>query len=348
MQDVIFNGAAYGSVAQRLQACGMSINALRPWSEDGKAYINLNGAAQMVANATLRKDEWKQYDTALIKAVQSRLVGVADLESRGLVHVIGNGLGKTVLEYEDASDISDAEVSMDGARKGKDDTVDFGIKYLPLPIVHKDFKINARTLAASRTTGDALDTTLAAMAGIKVAQKIENILFNGLSIGGVAYTFGGGSIYGYTNHPNRNTVTLTAAWTATAATGAVIVSDILAMKQAAINDGHYGPFVLYIPTAYETVLDEDHTTGYPKTTRARILEISGIADIKVADHLTTGNVVLVEMAAETVRLVKGMDISNVEWSTDGNMVHNFKVMAIQVPQIRANQDGKCGIVHGSV
>lgn len=347
--DILMNGAAFGSVAQRLQAAGMSVQALRPWMEnDGKSFINLNGAAHPVVNATLRKDEWKQYDTAILKAAQDRLVAVADLERRGLTYTIGNGLGKTVLEYEDVGDILDAEVSMDGAQRSKNDAPDFGIKYLPLPIVHKGFTINARVLAASRTTGDALDVTMGTLAGIKVADKIEDMLMNGLTIGGVNYTFGGGTIYGYTNHPNRNEVTLTAGWNLSAATGATIVADVLSMKQGLLDDKKYGPFVLYIPASYESVLDEDYATGYPKTIRQRILEIGSIEAIRVSDKLTTGNVVLVQMNAGTVRLVKGMEITPVEWQTEGNMLHHFKVMGIQVPQVRADQDGKCGVCHGSV
>jgi uncharacterized linocin/CFP29 family protein len=347
--DLIINGAAYGSVAQRLQASGMNVTALRPWLEaDGRAFINLNNTPSLATNATLRKDEWKQYDEAILKAAQNRLVGVADLERRGLVYTIGNGLGKTVLEYEDVGDINEAEVSMDGARRSKGDAPDFSIKYLPLPLVYKDFDINARTLAASRTTGDPLDTTMGQLAGIKVADKIENILFNGLTVGGTNFTFGGGTLYGYSNHPNRNTYTLTAGWNLSAATGATILADVNAMKQALLADKKFGPYVLYIPAAYETVLDEDYTSGYPKTIRQRLLEIGNLSEIKVIDNLTVGNVLLVSMSIETVRLVKGMDITPVEWTSEGNMLHHFKVMAIQIPQIRADQDGKCGVCHGSV
>ena len=346
--DLIVNGAAIGSVAQRLQSTGMSVNALRPWLEQsGKAFINLNGAAIPTVNATLRKDEWKAYDEAIIRAAQARLTGVADLERRGLVYTLGNGLGKTVLEYEDASDINEAEVSMDGARRSKGDAVDFSLKYLPLPIVHKDFDINARILAASRTTGDPLDTFMAGLAGKKVADRIEGLLFNGLTVGGVNYTFGGGTLYGYTNHPNRNTYTLSAGWTATAATGSSILADVLAMRQKLVDDKKFGPYVLYIPTNYESVMDEDYSTGYPKSIRTRIMELNNISEIKVSEDLAASNVVMVSMNTETVRLVKGMDITPVEWSSEGGMLHHFKVMGIQVPQIRADQDGKCGVCHAS-
>jgi len=311
-----------GTSGQRLLASGMSVNSLR-------------------TNATLRKDEWKHYDTAAIKAAQRRLVGIADLMSRGLTYSLANGLGTTVLEYEDMSDVNDAQLSLDAVSRGQSDAIEFDLNYLPLPIVHADFDISIRKLNASRTTGQPLDTLMIAAKAEKIAEKLESILFTGAS----TFTFGGGTIYGYTDFPHRNTGSLSANWDDSTATGATILADVVAMKQASINDRHYGPWVLYIPTAYETVLDEDYVSGYPKTIRDRLLEVGGISEIKVVDLLTANNVLLVEMDAKTVRLVEGLPLTTVEWQTQGNMVFNFKLMTISVPQLRADQANRCGIQH---
>ncbi len=40
-----------------------------------------------------------------------------------------------------------------------------------------------------------------------------------------------------------------------------------------------------------------------------------------------------------------MDITTVQWESVGGMRLNFKVMAIQVPQLRADHYGNCGILH---
>jgi len=270
--DAIFRGQATGTVAQRLLNNAMNVNALR-------------------TNATLRKDEWKHYDLAVVQAAQERLVGVADLMGRGLVLRIANGLGKTVLEYEDASDIEGAQLSMDGVTRGLNDRIEYDLKFMPLPIIHKDFQINVRVLNASRTTGASLDTAMAELSARKVAEKEEELLFQGSS----SYTFGGGTLYGYVDAPNRNTVTLALAWDNVAKTGEQILTDVKNMKQASIDALHYGPWVLYIPTAYETVLDGDFKANSDKSIRTRLLEIAGIEDIKVVDKLAANNVVLVQM-----------------------------------------------------
>jgi len=53
----------------------------------------------------------------------------------------------------------------------------------------------------------------------------------------------------------------------------------------------------------------------------------------------------VQMTTDVVRLVRGMGIQNIEWQTEGKMITKYKVMTIQVPQVRSDQDGNSGIVH---
>ncbi len=47
---------------------------------------------------------------------------------------------------------------------------------------HKDFRINIRALEASRKLGQTLDTTMVGLATRLVTERLETILFNGLSL----------------------------------------------------------------------------------------------------------------------------------------------------------------------
>jgi hypothetical protein len=331
----------------------LSANTLRPYiGDDGNVYITVfkggdrknpkNYAAKKVqVNATLRRDEWKELDEVLLGIAETRIDGVQDLIDNGLTYTIGNGMGSTVLEYHDVSDALAATVSMDGVSRGKSDRPVYTTNYLPLPIIHADWDLNQRVLEASRTLGNPLDTTLAERAGRKVLEERENMLFASQT-----YTYGGGTIYSYLNHPDRNTLAIGTNWDDGAKTPAQIKDDVLAMKQAAINAKHYGPYMLYIPTAYETVLDDDYDATTPgKTIRARLMEIERIQGIKVIDTLPANNVVLVQMTSDVVRLVTGLPLQPVEWAVEGGLITHFKVMTIQVPQIRSDQTGNSGIVH---
>lgn len=320
--DGIFGGKGYGDVASRLLANNMDTRVLR-------------------TNLVLGYDDWKIIDDAVLSLAQKRTGGIQDLISRGLTYNIGNGLGRTVLAYQDVSDINDAELTMDGISKGAQDRQEFDINYLPLPIIHADFSYSTRELNASREGKIPLDTTMAEAATRKVLEKAESVLFTGAS----SYKFGGGTIYGYQDFTNRNTGSLTANWDASAATGATILADVQAMIQAAINDRHYGPFMLYVPTAYETVLGNDYSAQYGKSVRSRLLELDKLIDIKVSDWLTANNVILVEMQPDTVRIVQGLPIQAVQWESHGGFKVNFKILTILVPQLRADQDDRAGIVH---
>jgi len=322
--DFIYKGKAVGDVAMRLLQANFDAKALR-------------------TNDVLLYDEWKTIDAAVLKAAQQRLLGIADLQSRGLTYDIPNGLAKTVLAWQDASDIEDADMSMDGLSRGQRDRPKYGINYIPLPIIHKDFSFSVREIKESRAGSMPLDTTTAELAARKVAEKAETILFQGSD----TYTFGGGTIYGYTDAPQRNTGNLTAHWDDSAATGETILTDVLSMKQASIDARHYGPWVLYIPSNFESAIDDDFKSNSDKSVRTRLLEIAGLSDIKVADFLSADNVVLAQMTSDVVRLVNGLDVTTVQWDSEGGLQANFKVMAIMVPQIRNDQNNRSGIVHYS-
>lgn len=358
--DLIGKNGGVGILANRFMANGsLNLGRMRPFIDDnGNAYMtvykggdpNKESSYTTIltnATATLRRDEWKQLDQALLEVSRYRLGGVQDLIEKGLVYNLGNAMGTTVLEWHDVSDAMEADLTMDGVTRSPGDRVVFQHNYLPIPIIHVDYEINARVLAASRSLGNPLDTTSAERAARKVLEKLENMLFTDTT-----YSFGTtdsrtrNTIYSYVNHPDRNTVNLSINWNASAITAAGILQDVLEMKQASINDYHYGPWMLYIPTAYETVLDDDYDTQTPGTTiRERILKIAGIQGIKVIDSLAAHNVLLVQMSSDVVRLVRGMDLQNVEWATEGGMVSKYKVMTIQVPQIRSDQNSRTGVVH---
>lgn len=354
--DFIGKGQAQGDVASQILANGAIDPArMRPWiGTDNKAYITVfkggdpakpeNYTSQPVTNATLRRDEWKHLDEAILRIAETRLNGVQDLIEKGLVYNLGNGLGSTVLETHDISDALEADLTMDGITRAKNDRVNYTTNYLPLPIIHADYEINTRALNASRSLGNPLDTSMAERAVRKVSEKLEDMLFTSTT-----YTFGGGTIYSYLNHPNRNQVSLATGWDDSAKSARDIVDEVLSLKQTSINAKHYGPWMLYIPTAYETVLDEDYedtgTTSTNRTIRERILQIAGITGIKVVDTLTADNVILVQMTSDVVRLVRGMPITNVEWTQEGGMIYKYKVMTIQVPQVRSDQEGNSGVVH---
>lgn len=350
--DFILNGEAHGDVASILMKHNCDVNALRLWESacDKRTYMTVirNGVpvAVPIQNtvASLRKDEWKLLDDEVIKAAKQRLRAVADLRGAGLEYTIPNGMGKTVLETETQSDISAAVISMDGERESQADRPVYELSNLPLPIIHKDFYYPMRQVMVSRNGNSPLDTTTAAQAATKVAEEAEKLL---LGTSG-SYTYGGGTIYGYTNFPSALTKTLTSP-TASSWTPVTTLQEVLDMRWKSQNAYHYGPWMLYNSPSWDAYLDDDFSSSKgDNTLRDRIKKINGIQDVRTLDFLTGYKLILVQMTSDVVREVIGMDITTVQWPSNGGMRLNFKVMAIMVPQLRADQNGKTGIVYGSV
>lgn len=318
---------SHGSVAERLLRANMSTAGLR-------------------TNATLSYDQWKDVDTRVIREMERRLRGVSDLFGAGLTRNLNN-LGFTVDQWPTMSDPGTANVSMDGLTRGQSDRPDFVTNIVPLPITHSDWDINARELQASRMPGGPpLDTVMAESAGRRVAEQNEDMLFNGYS----ALSFGGGTIYGYTTHPSRNGTTsfTSGAWSTfgTTATGDSIRTDVLAAIAVLNADRFYGPFVMYIPTALESILDNDYrAAGDNRTIRERLLAIQSISDIRSTDQLAADNIVIVSLTSDVIDLVVGLNTTNVEWDSHGGFQLHFKVMNVIVPRVKADYSGRSGIYH---
>lgn len=352
IQGILDDGVG-GSVIATLAKSGGDMNRFRPWvGKDGRDYIVKNDAstgrkdkAVPVRNAAisglLRRDDWFAIDQAIVRAARARLRAVADLNDEGLTYQVPNGMGRTALVTETMSDISAAEISMSGLKQSQNDRPVFGAVSMPLPIVHKDFQFDVRQIMASRNGGSPLDTTMAELAGRMVAELVEQLYCGTAS----SYSYAGGSIYGLTNFPSRLLKTMTIP---TGSNASSTLADVLAMRLQLQQAKHYGPYILYASLDWDQYLDNDYKATYNATSlRQRLEGIKGIKSCTTLDFLPANTMVLVQMTADVVRIVTGLEITTVQWETKGGMEQNFKVMCIKVPQLRADANGNTGICHGT-
>lgn len=407
VQDYIMNGQAYGGVGSALETVNFDPGLLRPYfDERGQKCVTINrgmvfnsrtgrmerrrenvrisdlraaGIESPVFNATaLRKEEWIQLDTVVLRAARHRLKAWADLAEANSFGGF-NGMSKMILEHETMSDPGEAIVDMDGLTDGRGDAPQFQLQGLPLPITHSDFWFSSRKLAISRNTGTPLDTTMGEAAGRRVAEMIEKTTIGvttGIIYGGNSTQVGGygrtSQVYGYTNFPARLTKTNLNAPTAGGYTPSKTLADVLAMKDVLFANKFYGPFMLYHSNDWDQYMDTDYIlTGgnvATQTLRQRLKAIEGISDVRRLDFLfgtqpasTTGNqfatqvdatlkpftLLMVQMTSDVARAVNGMDITTVQWEGKGGMQLNFKVLCIQVPQLRADFYNNCGILHAT-
>ncbi len=346
-------------------------------------HLQERGINSPVFNATsLRKEEWLELDRVVLRAARFRLRAWADLASANSYGGF-NGMSKLVLEHETMSDPGSAVVDMDGLTEGPSDSPQFQLQGLPLPITHSDFWFAARRLAVSRNSGTPLDTTMGEAAGRRVAETIEKVTLGvqtGVTYGGNSTQVGGygraSTVYGYTNFTPRLTSTalhspLVAGWTASKT-----LNDVLLLRSVLYLNKFYGPFMIYHSNDWDAYMDGDYIlTGgnvATQTLRERLRAIEGIADVRrldflfaaaptypnnatgltppgydVGDNLFPFTLLLVQMTPDVARAVNGQDITTVQWESIGGMRLNFKVMCIQVPQLRADFYGQAGILQAN-
>lgn len=316
-------------------ALSTNANGIPLFSSNGK--FNLPA---LRTNTTLRNDEWKALDEELVNVATRNLVGIADLNAGGLVVNLG-GIGVMSSEYERASDMTEASVDMSGTAETNEDTVVFDLVAVPVPVVHKDFRILARMLEASRTRGDGLDVTNQGVATRKVAEKLEEILFSGAA----GIVINGAGVTGYLNHANRNPYS-GSDW----GTVANVYIDCEGMVSAAEADNFRGPYNLYVSQTQYGQMRGDLGDGSGQTALQRVLQ--NLPQIQKVSPLNStiipaGEAVLVQMTRDVVDLAKSLDPTNIEWETKGGLELRFKVWAIQVPRVKADKTGASGVVHAT-
>lgn len=310
------------------------------YTKNGVARIRTNRGLEV--NSLLRKDEWEELDREVIQAARLRLKMAGHLVERGLVHRLGS-IGTLVSQWNTGSEMGEANVSLSGRVKGEQDIQDFNLQGVPVPIIFKDFQIGTRTMEAARRMGEAIDMTNAAEAGRVVAEKLESIIVDGASV-----TLNGATIYGYTNHPNRNTDTATNYGGGDWGTIANIRATVIGMINAANADRHYGPFGLYAaPTQYNQAL-ERYTDGSGETALESVLKLPQIEYFEPGDFLADGEVVLVQLTRDVVDIaLLDTQIQVLEWMSGDGMTGHFKVMMVAVPRIKSDYNDRSGVVHAT-
>lgn len=350
------------------------VNTGRPKVKDGKAVLNSLGqpeaqrekvlVSELIANGlilnsptSLRKQEWIQFDNIVLTAARKRLRAWADLMAAASYGGF-NAMSHMILEHETMNDPGEAVVDLDGLTDSPNFDTKFQLEGLPLPITHAGFTFSSRRLAVSRNMGTPLDSRLAEVAGRRVAEKIEQTLIGtatGLTYGVTADYGRAPTVYGYTTFPDRITKTDFTAPTGGGWTPDDTVNEVLDLLEDLADANYFGPFMLYHSTDWDKYLDRDYSlaggNNPNQTLRNRLRQIDKIQDVRRLDFLTASTnpftFVLVQMTADVARAINGMDITTVQWETKGGFQLNFKVLCIQVPQLRADYNGNTGIGHGT-
>jgi hypothetical protein len=298
------------------------------------------------AASPLPKNTQEVLDGAVLKVGRQRLGLVEDLLSMGLTYSLPNWLAIPSLYWERINDVGHAQRTMVPKARGERQVQDRDTAAIPIYCTWDDFSFNIRELMAGARVGAPLDTSMIEQATRNVNEAIEDAAING------GPTIAGLTTPGILNAPNANTDTFkdNEAWTAAAHDGQDIYEDVMGLIEKLQAVKRYGPYGLYLPTAYDNKLDSDYKANGDRTIRERLAEISvGGAPLRIRglDYMPADTVVMFQMTSDVMDVIVGQTPSVVSWEDAPGWETNFVVLSCIVPRVRDDYEGASGIVIGT-
>lgn len=286
-------------------------------------------------------DAWRRIDSRATRIQRDVLAVFNRLAAANTTPV---SMGDLVSYFPKISDSGSVHVSMDGRSEGSADQANVAYEGTPVPVIDSFVRMGWRQMEVVRKGQTQLDVESIANAQRQVAEKLEDMVLNGLS----SIVVGGSTIYGLRNHPQRNADTHGFDLNSTA-TGANWLAAFAVLVNACVGDNAFGRitvFVNYSDWVYASI--NEFVAGYPKTILQRLREIEQIADIVPASKVPADNLIGIA-GLETGDW--GSILSAMPMVTRPKARHNteddyvFGVMAAAAPQFRQDFAGRMPIAH---
>lgn len=268
----------------------------------------------MRAQAPLSDAEWQALDHAVVQVARRNLVARRFLSIHGPV-----GAGVQTFASDRFAEGETGRVSLFGADE-EDMIAIQSRRFVPLPLLYRDFRLEWRDLEASRRLNTPLDTTTAAIAAAAVAQVEDRVIFNGHDEL---------QQQGFLNADGRQMLPL-GNWNASGGGFGAVVNAV----QALIGRSFRGPFTVAVPPQLFALLN-------------RVFDNTGVLEIDQIRRLTGGGVyvtpalppntaVVVAAGPENMDLLIAQDMVTAFLETTA-MEHHFRVL--ESLSLRVKQPG---------
>lgn len=325
------------ALAESLLACRGSVARLRAAQYE---------RARMRGLAPLWKDAQEQIDNAVVRIGREGLVIAEDRMEQFSVP-LPNWLGVLELTSHKVGESRRANRGMvpgsmpDGG--GLQDKTPYTV---PVYVTWDEFRFNARELAAAERTGRPLETDEAEQATRNVNYAIEDAIINGLDI-----NVAGNASPGLLDTTNTQAYETNTAWDDGGKTGAEILTDVLAMRAVLAADKYYGPYTLYVPTAYGAAMQKPFDSSSGARTIQQYLEALMFGNralrVRTADLLPANRTLLVQDTSNTVDVIVGQQPVAINPKPEREFHSHWLVYAVIVPRVKSDINGNFGIAAGN-
>jgi uncharacterized linocin/CFP29 family protein len=261
--------------------------------------------------APLGLDQWAALDQTVVRTAQSMLVG------RRFINLVGPfGAGVEALPNDTLSGAGFGNIDL----LGLDESEPIGIerrRFLPMPLLYKDFWVHWRDLESSRLLGVPLDVGKAAAAAAATAQAEDRLIFDGeprLDLPGLR------------NVEGRQTIPMS-DWATMGSAFADVVEGMRTLTQA----GFTGPYALAVsPRLYADLNRIFDDTGVLELEQVEKLARRGVYPSAV---LPEPGALLIDSGGQNLDLAVGVDLATA-YVESNNLNHHFRVLESLVLRIR--------------
>jgi uncharacterized linocin/CFP29 family protein len=317
----------------------LAVNAARAGFNASQAALAAHPV--LVGNAApIPLEAWRRIDARATRVQRDVLTVFNRLAASNSTPV---SIGDLVSYFPKISDSGEVHVSMDGRSEGRADQAVVSYAGTPIPVVDSFARFGWRQMEVIRKGGGMIDTETIANHQRKVAEKLEDMVLNGLS----SIVVGGSTIYGLRNFPNRTTNTH--GFTLTSATGAQWLTAFKAMINGLVGDNAFAKVTVFLNYADWVYADQtDYTTTYSKTILQRLRELAQIAEIIPASKVPTGDIIGIAgmETGDWGSILSGMPMvtrPKVRVNQEDDYV--FGVMAVAAPQFRSDANDRSTMAH---
>ena len=255
--------------------------------------------------------EWAAIDQTVVRTAQSMLVG------RRFINLVGPfGPGIESLPNDVLDGAGPGAIDLLGNQEGEA-LATSERRFLPLPLLYKDFWLHWRDLEATRQLGVPLDVGKAAAAAAGTAQAEDRLIFDGeptLELPGLR------TVEGSISLPMRDWSGMGNAF-----------ADVVDGGRALIQGGFTGPYALAVSPRLYADLN-------------RIFDNSGVLELEQVEKLARRGVyptavlpepgaLLIDSGAQNMDLAVGLDVSTA-YIESNNLNHHLRVLESLVLRIR--------------
>jgi uncharacterized linocin/CFP29 family protein len=262
--------------------------------------------------ASLGIEEWAAIDQTVVRTAQAVLVG------RRFINLVGpfgpgiESLPNDVLDSEAQSGAIDLLGNVEIQPLGTEHR-----RFLPVPLLYRDFWLHWRDLEATRQMGVPLDVGKAAAAAAATAQAEDRLIFDGdatLELPGLRTVEGSQSV------PMRDWSEMGNAF-----------ADVVDATRVLIQAGFSGPYALAVsPRLYADLNRVFDDTGVLELEQVEKLARRGVYPAAV---LPERSALLVDSGTQNMDLAIGLDLSTA-YVESTNLNHRLRVIESLVLRIR--------------